>query len=326
MSAAIRHRGGASAVRSGARGQATVLVLLALGVAAALGLVGLSFVGVAVERARAQATADGAALAAARALGRPPYGLEAARAAASAYVEGGGAELVDVDVAGTAVEVRVRRPRRRLAVPALLGGGSARVGAEAVARAALAPAWLALDGGNVGAGGGIGGLPADVPPAFRGLILAAAARERLPAAVLAAQLRAESGFSPRAVSRVGAQGIAQFMPSTWAGSWNPWRASSPFDPAAAIPAQARYLRRLLDAVGGDLPRALAAYNAGLAGSAGGPSAWPAETRAYVAAVLRGAGLAGTASVPVVGGALAGGGVLGAAALDGLDALRPRLVG
>ena len=141
--------------------------------------------------------------------------------------------------------------------------------------------------------------------------------------MLAAQLRAESGFSPTAVSRVGAQGIAQFMPATWAGSWNPWRASSPFDPAAAIPAQARYLRRLLDAVGGDLPRALAAYNAGLAGSAGGPSAWPAETRAYVAAVLRGAGAAG--SVPVVGGALAGGDLLDAA-LAGGGELRPRLVG
>jgi soluble lytic murein transglycosylase-like protein len=175
-----------------------------------------------------------------------------------------------------------------------------------------------------------------VPPALRGLILAAAARERLPPAVLAAQMRAESGFSPTAVSRVGAQGIAQFMPATWAGSWNPWRGASPFDPAAAIPAQARYLRRLLDAVGGDLAHALAAYNAGLAGSAGGPAAWPAETRAYVATILRGAGLAAAGGVgagstaagrvPVVGGALAVGGVVAAAALGGLDELRPRLVG
>ena len=272
------------------RGQATIVVLLALGVAAALGLAGLSLVGVAVERARAQAIADGAALAAAQALGQPPFGERAARAAAARYIRGSGAVLVDVDVAGAAVEVHVRRPRNRLAVPALLGGGSARVGGEAVARAALAAGWLLAGGPAV--------LPADVPAAFQPLILAAAARERLPPGVLAAQLRAESGFAPGAVSPVGAQGIAQFMPSTWAGSWNPWRASSPFDPTAAIPAQARYLRRLLDAVGGDLPAALAAYNAGLAGSAGGPSAWPAETRAYVATVLRSAGVEGGA--PLVG--------------------------
>ena len=327
----------AALVPAGVRGQATVVVLLALGVAAALGLVGLSFVGVAVERARAQSTADGAALAAARALARPPFGLAAARAAAAVYVRASGAGLVDVAVAGAAVEVRVRRPRRRLAVPVLLGGGGAPVGAEAVARAALAPGWAAVgDGGIVGAGGGADGLPADVPPAVRGLILAAAARERLPPGVLAAQLRAESGFSPTAVSRVGAQGIAQFMPATWAGSWNPWRGASPFDPAAAIPAQARYLRRLLDAVGGDLAHALAAYNAGLAGSAGGPEAWPAETRAYVGTILRAAGVAGDGAanggadvagrVPVVGGALAAGGIVAAAALGGLDELRPRLVG
>ena len=76
-------------------------------------------------------------------------------------------------------------------------------------------------------------------------------------------------------------------------------------------------------MGGDLPRALAAYNAGLAGSAGGPAAWPAETRAYVAAVLRGAGAAG--SVPVVGGALAGGARSWMRPWTAGE-LRPRLVG
>jgi soluble lytic murein transglycosylase-like protein len=73
------------------------------------------------------------------------------------------------------------------------------------------------------------------------------------------------------------------MPATWAGSWNPYRAHSSFEPRYAVLAGARYLRRLLDQTGGDVPRALAAYNAGLAGSAG---AWPAETRAYVARIMR----------------------------------------
>jgi soluble lytic murein transglycosylase-like protein len=142
------------------------------------------------------------------------------------------------------------------------------------------------------AAAGAGGLPGDVPAALRPHVLAAAAREGVPAGLLAAQLRAESGFDPRAVSRAGAQGVAQFMPATWAGSWNPWRSASPFEPAAAIAAQGRYMRRLLVAAGGDVARALAFYNAGQGGAAGPPSTWPAETRAYVAAILRAAGLAG----------------------------------
>ena len=52
------------------------------------------------------------------------------------------------------------------------------------------------------------------------------------------------------------------------------------------------MRRLLDAAGGDVGRALAFYNAGQGGAAGPPSTWPAETRAYVAAVLARAGLGG----------------------------------
>ena len=60
-------------------------------------------------------------------------------------------------------------------------------------------------------------------------------------------------------------------------------AHSPFEPRWAVLAQARYLRLLLDRAAGDVPRALAAYNAGWEGSSG---AWPAETRAYVAAIMR----------------------------------------
>ena len=48
-------------------------------------------------------------------------------------------------------------------------------------------------------------------------------------------------------------------------------------------AQSRYLGNLLARAGGDVPRALAAYNAGWAGSEHG---WPAETRAYVARIMR----------------------------------------
>jgi hypothetical protein len=128
-----------------------------------------------------------------------------------------------------------------------------------------------------------GELPGWVPAAFRPWIAEAARLETVPPALLAAQLEAESGFDPRAVSDAGAQGVAQFMPGTWAGSWNPYRDHSPFEPRYAVLAQARYLGTLLARAGGDVPRALAAYNAGWEGSA---HAWPAETRAYVARIMR----------------------------------------
>jgi transglycosylase-like protein with SLT domain/sporulation related protein len=86
-------------------------------------------------------------------------------------------------------------------------------------------------------------------------------------------------MQPGAVSPVGAQGIAQFMPGTAAMRG----LADPFDPGQAIPASAHYLRDLADRFG-NLGLAAAAYNAGeqrvsnwLAGSASLP--W--ETRDYV---------------------------------------------
>ena len=59
-----------------------------------------------------------------------------------------------------------------------------------------------------------GGLPAFVPPEFRAPLAARRPRAGTsPAALLAAQLMAESNFNPYAVSPAGAQGIAQFMPA-----------------------------------------------------------------------------------------------------------------
>ena len=136
----------------------------------------------------------------------------------------------------------------------------------------------------VGPGDGAGSaLPGWVPREYADPLARAGRSNDVPPLLLAAQLEAESGFDPRAVSTAGAEGIAQFMPRTWRGAWNPWRAQSPFDPAAAIKAQARFLGMLLAQTRGDLPGALAAYNAG-PGVLGGT--WPPETRAYVATIMR----------------------------------------
>jgi hypothetical protein len=137
-------------------------------------------------------------------------------------------------------------------------------------------------------------LPDWVPDALRPELLAASRAENLPVTLLAAQIEVESGFDPASVSGAGALGLAQFMPGTWSGTWNPWRSRSPLEPTAAIHAQARYLRRLVDRADGDLGRALAAYHDGWAGSAGGM--WSPLTRAYVATILRRFG--GPAAVPL----------------------------
>lgn len=67
----------------------------------------------------------------------------------------------------------------------------------------------------------------------------------------------ESRFDHRAVSPVGAQGIAQFMPYTARERG----LADPFDIEQAIPASARYLRDLKSALG-NWGLAAAAYNAG----------------------------------------------------------------
>lgn len=114
--------------------------------------------------------------------------------------------------------------------------------------------------------------------------------------LLKAQAMAESNLDPKAVSPAGAQGIAQFMPATWQ-EWGEKAGGfigDPFDPADAIPAQARYLAWLLAKLDGDVPSALAAYNWGIGNvrrlvTARGhldETALPRETRDYIARIRR----------------------------------------
>jgi soluble lytic murein transglycosylase-like protein len=116
------------------------------------------------------------------------------------------------------------------------------------------------------------------------------------AALLAAQLYAESNFNPFARSPAGAQGIAQLMP----GTARALGVRDPFDAASAIDAQARLMRDLLRRFGA-VPLALAAYNAGPAPVAACGCVPPyRETRGYVARVL---GLLGGTGETVAGGGL-----------------------
>jgi soluble lytic murein transglycosylase-like protein len=138
---------------------------------------------------------------------------------------------------------------------------------------------------SVGYGGGSsdGGsaVPSYVPVRFHDAIVRAAQRWNVGAALLSAQIYAESNFNPFATSPAGAEGIAQFMP----GTAQSVGLRNPFDPEEAIDAQAHLMRDLLRRFG-SVPLALAAYNAG-AGAVEQYGGIPpyAETRAYVAKIL-----------------------------------------
>ena len=113
------------------------------------------------------------------------------------------------------------------------------------------------------------------------LIGQAAQAHRLPPALVKAVIAAESDFDPRAVSRAGAQGLMQLMPSTAAVLG----VADPLEPTQNVHGGVSYLRSLLDRYG-DLTRALAAYNAGpeAVDHYGGVPPYR-ETRAYVDRVL-----------------------------------------
>ncbi len=123
-----------------------------------------------------------------------------------------------------------------------------------------------------------GAAAAGGPTAYDGLIADAAARHGVDPALLKGLIKQESGFDPNAGSRAGARGLCQLMPGTAAGLG----VSDPTDPAQAIEGGAKYLRQQLDAFGGDVSLALAAYNAGPGAVRrhGGVPPY-AETQAYV---------------------------------------------
>lgn len=102
--------------------------------------------------------------------------------------------------------------------------------------------------------------PVQLNPArrYEGFIQEASRQYDVDARLLTAIMKAESNFNPQAVSNKGAKGLMQIMPE----NFRALNIENPFDPRENIMGGTRYFRQLLNQFDGDLPLALAAYNAG----------------------------------------------------------------
>jgi len=101
-------------------------------------------------------------------------------------------------------------------------------------------------------------IPVQPQQAYEGIIREAAALYRVDADLIRSVMQAESAFDPSAVSRAGAMGLMQLMPSIAEA----FGVEHPFDPRENIMAGARLLRELLDQYHGNVKLAVAGYNAG----------------------------------------------------------------
>lgn len=152
---------------------------------------------------------------------------------------------------------------------------------------------------------------AQVPEKYRAFVLQAGSRcTGISPGLIAAQIETESSWREGVTSVTepgyhtgGAQGIAQFMPATWASygeDFNGDGKADPFDPADAIPTQGKYMCAILDEITGYITQgivtgdpiqlSIAGYNAGpnAVRKAGGmPSGgeYTTETQPYVQKIL-----------------------------------------
>lgn len=115
------------------------------------------------------------------------------------------------------------------------------------------------------------------------VVAGAGARHQIDPDFINSVIRAESGFHANAVSKKGAQGLMQLMP----GTASKLGVSNSFDPNANVEGGTTYLRELLEKYNFDVPKALAAYNAGpkrVDQYHGIPPYY--ETQTYIARIIR----------------------------------------
>ncbi|MDR1164431.1 MAG: lytic transglycosylase domain-containing protein [Deltaproteobacteria bacterium] len=134
--------------------------------------------------------------------------------------------------------------------------------------------------------GADGGIDESAPKEskFEAIINRAAKALGLDPNLIRAVIKAESNFNPKAVSSAGAKGLMQLMPRTA----KEMGVSDPFDPLENVWGGARYLKSMLDRHGGNVNKALAAYNWGPGNldRHGYGGNMPRETRRYIDVVNR----------------------------------------
>ena len=93
---------------------------------------------------------------------------------------------------------------------------------------------------------------------YKNIILKASKKYNVSPKLIEAVIKAESGFNIKAVSDKGAEGLMQLMPQTQ----RTLDVTDPFNPSQNIYGGTEYLKSLIAKYRGNLPLALAAYNAG----------------------------------------------------------------
>jgi hypothetical protein len=182
-----------------------------------------------------------------------------------------GAEIALL-TSGTTLKLEGHREEEGLVVLLLQGGGEIAIPPEAVRGFVPDEVVEEVVGEIVG--------PADAD--LRALAVAAARRHGLDPGLVLAVVSVESGFRPGAVSPRGAQGLMQLMP----GTARSLGVEDALDPEENLDGGTRHLGALLSLYGGDVERALAAYNAGEGAVARHGGIPPfRETREYVKKVL-----------------------------------------
>jgi soluble lytic murein transglycosylase-like protein len=161
-----------------------------------------------------------------------------------------------VSIAAAVARVSELEQMLRFQSPATAAPTSASFAAQLQSATSATAGTTATASASAVGSAGPSALPAGTP--YGAEITAAASKHGIDPALLAGLVEQESNFDPNAGSPAGAQGLTQLMPATAASLG----VTNVHDPVQALEGGAKYLRQQLDRFGGDVARALAAYNAG----------------------------------------------------------------